>query len=132
MHRLEQSLPYLQPLGGREQMNNGHYQGCDQPCLSKEIAPLLLNNDLKCCLYLQLHDGLIKKPTPSSTQKLGCENCTLFCRPPISLNFIASSSICYFGHNSPPHSFSPGKEWFIGNIPFGYFETTIYLFPDFV
>lgn len=61
MHRLEQSLPYLQPLGGREQMNNGHYQGCDQPCLSKEIAPLLLTNDLKCCLYLQLHDGLIKE-----------------------------------------------------------------------
>lgn len=42
-------------------MDKGHYHGCDQPCLSKEIAPLLLNNDLKCCLYLQLHDGLIKQ-----------------------------------------------------------------------
>lgn len=29
----------------------------------------------------------------------------------------------------PQHSFSPGKEWFIGNIPFGYFEAMISLFP---
>lgn len=41
-------------------MNKGHYQGRDPACLSKEIAPLLLNNDLKC-LDFQLPNCLIKE-----------------------------------------------------------------------
>jgi len=55
-------------------------------------------------------------------------------KQPVSLQTFYFRSLYSFFINLllwalfPPRSFSPGKEWFIGNIPFGYCEAMIYLF----